>query len=121
MRQITRRLTNNQDTEFSTEVMNSYKKNELYSKIKMMKVDPSKGSLIVEVDKKVNLKKDFEELMVQYENLKSLYEKKSVDVLSLKDKLNKQNNLIDEMKEFIDSVTKVINRKKRIEKKVFSQ
>jgi hypothetical protein len=121
MRQITRRLTNHQDMETSTELMNTIKKNELYSKIKMMKTDPSKGSLIVEVDKKVNLKKDFEELMVQYENLKSLYEKKSVDVLLLKEKLNKQNSLIDEMKEFIDSVTKVRNIKKRIEKKVFSQ
>ena len=79
------------------------------------------NDFIVEVDKKVNLKKDFEELMVQYENLKSLYEKKSVDVLLLKEKLNKQNSLIDEMKEFIDSVTKVRNIKKRIEKKVFSQ
>lgn len=114
IRQITRRLTTKQDSESSIETLNLLKKNELYSKIKMMKLDSSKASLTGEVDKKANLKKDFEELMVQYENLKSLYDKKSVDYIMLKEKLYKQNNLIDEMKDYIESATKVRNIKKRI-------
>lgn len=103
MKKVTNQLKRNSEEPVSSNIAD--KAQEIISSVGVLDVSFSNPNLFPisdKKDKRVGFKSEYQSLLVQLENLKQLYDSKTLETNRLKEEILRQNRKILELKQFIE-------------------